>query len=326
MCPEWSSQAVETHAGLLRDLGIVLQPDDPTGADVLWVYWERITPEMLNGDTPLIIDEASDLVCVCPTVRQYANESKAVCGIAKPHVLRDRRLYDAPQYFTGYHHTLFQKLHPECYPVEPESPGPAFDTLLIEVTIGYSCHIRLDEIKQDDLDWSATRPIDVHFAGTMKYADVPSIELHRRLAYQAVHELGEWGYRTMALPGRKMDFPEYTRQLRQSKICVSPWGWGVCCHRDAEAILNGCLLVKPLSDFVETWPDILNEDKVFYIDVQPDCIDLGIKIDTCFKQWPWDELVNGRRQQREWLIEESSPERIAERFRGIIERCLERAK
>ena len=42
--------------------------------------------------------------------------------------------------------------------------------------------------------------------------------------------------------------------MRHSRICISPFGYGEICWRDFEAILCGCLVVKPDMSHVETNP------------------------------------------------------------------------
>jgi hypothetical protein len=49
---------------------------------------------------------------------------------------------------------------------------------------------------------------------------------------------------------------QYYRELADSKIVLSPFGWGEVCFRDFEAILAGALLLKPDMGHVTTWPDV----------------------------------------------------------------------
>ena len=49
---------------------------------------------------------------------------------------------------------------------------------------------------------------------------------------------------------------QYYTELRESRIVVSPFGWGETCRRDFEAVCHGCLLVKPDMSHIETLPDI----------------------------------------------------------------------
>lgn len=48
----------------------------------------------------------------------------------------------------------------------------------------------------------------------------------------------------------------YNREVANSKIVLSPFGWGELCLRDYEAVLGGALLLKPDMSHLETWPDV----------------------------------------------------------------------
>lgn len=56
---------------------------------------------------------------------------------------------------------------------------------------------------------------------------------------------------------------EYNRELAQCQVVLSPFGWGEICHRDAEAIHNKGLLLKPNMDHIRTIPNIYESDKMY---------------------------------------------------------------
>lgn len=77
----------------------------------------------------------------------------------------------------------------------------------------------------------------------------PSIAFHRKLILEKIKDdprfiTGEVGQK------------QYNREIRQSKIILSPFGWGELCYRDFEAVRNGALLLKPDMSHLETWPDV----------------------------------------------------------------------
>ena len=49
---------------------------------------------------------------------------------------------------------------------------------------------------------------------------------------------------------------EYYSELTNSKIVVSPFGWGEVCFRDFEAIISGALLLKPDMSHLVTYPNV----------------------------------------------------------------------
>jgi hypothetical protein len=66
---------------------------------------------------------------------------------------------------------------------------------------------------------------------------------------------------------------QYHSELRSSKMCLSPWGYGEICYRDFEAIMAGALLIKPPMDYIATNPDIYRPGET-YVQVRADFSDL----------------------------------------------------
>jgi hypothetical protein len=69
---------------------------------------------------------------------------------------------------------------------------------------------------------------------------------------------------------------DFRDELRRSRICVSPFGHGEVCFRDFEAVLHGCLLIKPDMGHLETRPNIYVPGQT-YIPVRWDFGDLAEK-------------------------------------------------
>lgn len=79
-------------------------------------------------------------------------------------------------------------------------------------------------------------------------------------------------YRVLT-PETKVPEDVYYGEMRRSRVCVSPFGYGEICWRDFEAILSGCLLVKPDVGHVLTEPDIFVPYET-YVPVRWDFADL----------------------------------------------------
>jgi hypothetical protein len=76
---------------------------------------------------------------------------------------------------------------------------------------------------------------------------------HRRSAAEAAARLRDkYDVRSDGLLGRR----RYMRELRNSRIALSPFGWGEICFRDFDAACRGCLLLKPSMEHLVTSPDI----------------------------------------------------------------------
>jgi len=77
----------------------------------------------------------------------------------------------------------------------------------------------------------------------------------------------------VAVPENRVSPRDYYRELAASRLCVSPFGYGEICWRDIEAILSGCLLVKPGMGHISTQPDLFVAGET-YIPVAWDYSDL----------------------------------------------------
>lgn len=55
----------------------------------------------------------------------------------------------------------------------------------------------------------------------------------------------------------------YLRELRQSRIVLSPFGYGEICYRDFETFLAGALLLKPSMEHLDTWPPFWEAGKTY---------------------------------------------------------------
>ena len=75
------------------------------------------------------------------------------------------------------------------------------------------------------------------------------------------------------LPNQRVSQDQYYEEMRISRICVSPFGYGEICWRDFEAILCGCLLIKPDMSHVRTIPNIFVAGET-YVPVRWDYADL----------------------------------------------------
>jgi hypothetical protein len=71
---------------------------------------------------------------------------------------------------------------------------------------------------------------------------------------------------------------QFYRELFDSQIVFSPFGWGEVCFRDYEAAAAGCVLLKPSMAHIETRPAIYHEYET-YVPVRWDLADLEDKID-----------------------------------------------
>ncbi len=74
-------------------------------------------------------------------------------------------------------------------------------------------------------------------------------------------------------PTERVSYPQYMQEMRQSKLCFSPHGYGELCWRDVEGVLSGAVLIKPDMSHLESLPDIY-QPGVTYLPVKWDFSDL----------------------------------------------------
>ncbi len=101
---------------------------------------------------------------------------------------------------------------------------------------------------------------------------------------QALAPLATQGYNVL-VPNQRVDQAGYYQEMRSSRICISPFGYGELCWRDFETVLMGCLLVKPDMSHIRTEPNIFIPG-VTYVPVKWDFSDLA---EVCAKYLADDE-------------------------------------
>lgn len=147
-------------------------------------------------------------------------------------------------------------------------------------------------------------------------AYVPPDKWLHDLRFPAIEALeamsGRW---RVAIPRGRVSQADYDRELREAKICVSPFGYGEICWRDFEAIMAGCLLVKPHMAHIRTAPDLFVAGET-YVPVAWDYADLET---ACAPYLADDDarLAIVRRAQAR-LIEELSEQWFIDRFAALL--------
>lgn len=115
------------------------------------------------------------------------------------------------------------------------------------------------------------RPIDLH--ARIAVGGTPWYEAMRRECSQAVDRLRG----VDVVTGTGIGHHRFMAELRQAKICFSPFGYGEVCWRDYEAVLAGAALLKQDMGHVETDPDIFEPGET-YVPVNWDLSDFGDKV------------------------------------------------
>lgn len=172
-----------------------------------------------------------------------------------------------------------------------ELEGEAISKIKLAWNIGAGCYPRKNNLRRLGLlagnlispklfSFFYTHPINVVKPNNKEIYDVqarfstnflPTIARQRELVLEKVKDNSNvlTGFTSPSL---------FEKEIKSTKIVLSPFGWGEICFRDFEAILNGALLLKPDMGHIRTWPNIYHPFET-YIPFQWDCDDLNDKID-----------------------------------------------
>ena len=189
------------------------------------------------------------------------------------------------------------------------------DLSKIDIGYGFWAFDCCDPLLDYRINGGADKDVDVFCAMTMRYTS-PGVTHHRAQAMKILERLTH--VRTALVRGRSLPQPDYMNLMRRARICVSPWGWGETTIRDYEAMYAGCVLIKPRTDFIESWPVV---DERHYVPCAVDFSDLSAKIDHVLAHW--DDYTRMRQQNRERLLAARRPEALADRLADIIRRRVE---
>ncbi len=238
----------ETRAS--EALAIVTRMRERAGPGVRLVY--------LDGD---------DDACV-----QWPDVLRHVDLYVKKHVFRDRDRYLEPHIGKSNLTDHAARSFGATFDGDIIPSTPAVDARhLGRITLGWSAAFddkivrHYDPARRGPPD--ETRDIDVFcrasLEGWIRPFRWPVVPVLRRL---------EPRHRVVT-PLHRVPQSRYDGELRRSRICVSPFGYGEVCWRDFEAILAGALLVKPDVGHLETYPDIYVPHRT-YVPVRWDFRDL----------------------------------------------------
>jgi len=161
-----------------------------------------------------------------------------------------------------------------------------------------SAAVRLDQIGKIVLGWNIALDDKIRRLHASRPAPPPTTSKDIDVVCRA-NVPRDWIYplRAAVIPEIELLAPEhrvltpqgrvpqdiYYHEMSRSRICVSPFGYGEICWRDFEAILCGCVLVKPDMSHIETEPNVFVSD-VTYVPVRWDFADLGAKLKDLLAQ------------------------------------------
>jgi hypothetical protein len=305
---------------LLSDYGIEFT--ETTGRDIDLMHYSLLEKGG-KFDMPAILLERIDSAVVL--ARKEISDPNVI-GIIKNTILRTSELNNAVYTYGRYHATIISNLLGAGAPVFPDPvhtrtviPEDCMQKLECGFTYGSYDHLRSIFSNSVPPDNTSLRLTDVSFAGTVNYGAAEIINIHRKQA--AANILQMKSLKVNVTEGRLLNYQSYVRSLMASKICVSPWGLGEACYRDFEAILCGCVLVKPDSSFVKSAPDIY-QNNITYVPCKADFSDIENVCNTICSNW--NNYLELRTNAYELVKAECSDEAVAKRMNAIFRRCYGR--
>jgi len=108
--------------------------------------------------------------------------------------------------------------------------------------------------KREFIDPSINRSLELSCRMNVKY-DREGVVYHRKKAAEILNKY---------LKFDKIDRNLYMDEMSNSKVVVSPFGWGEVNYKDYEAILCGSLLLKPDMNHMDTFPNFFKENNVAF--------------------------------------------------------------
>jgi hypothetical protein len=164
---------------------------------------------------------------------------------------------------------------------------------------------------------SDVRSTDVMFMGGVDRNE-PGVTAHRKACVAALRKLPPTMH-VVCREGRPMRQQDYMAMACDSKIMVSPWGYGEYCFRDWEAMAAGAVLVKPAQPHVVGAPTLA--DGVNCVFCRPDFADLeAVCADILARPRVYDSIRWTAAEEVVYFWRSST---VVERFAGVLDRLFD---
>ena len=201
----------------------------------------------------------------------------------KKHILADRSLYGKPTRgdtnLTDYYGPRYAIDMPETV---FDLPAGFFDKLVLGPSF-VTAPFLMPLFRKASVPAAGGRDVDVNARLTAKGTDwYQRMRLECNAATEAMQNL-------RVAMGTGLSLAAFLHELKRSKICFSPFGYGEVCWRDFEAVAQGAVLLKQDMSHVHTEPNIFRASET-YMPVKWDLSDFSEKLDLLLG----DELLRKR--------------------------------
>lgn len=214
-------------------------------------------------------------------IDSFAPTDLRLCGVLvnevetyiKKSLLSDRNLYFRP--FKGG--TNLTHFYSNLYKLEQDEidwhvPPEIFDKIRLSPTF-FTGPDFLDILTKNRLPKLENRQFALHARLGLGVNGSDWYHAMRRHSAESVEKLQ--GIKTITGAGVRRK--QYLQEMCNSMACFSPFGYGEVCWRDIEAIVAGCVLIKPDMGHLEMAPNIHIPNET-YIPVKWDFSDLEEKV------------------------------------------------
>ncbi len=238
-----------------------------------------------------------------PTDLRYAEVLNGeINAYVKKQALRDFSQYSKPTLgdtnLTDYYARRFQLDLPET---QFSVPDGFRDKLLLATHFAFSDHMLpyfMSELPKQD-----HRSIDLHARIAVK-----GTEWYTKMRQEALDKVTNLEHKLKVVCRGRVNRDEYFKELFDSKLCFSPFGYGEVCWRDFEAMFTGSLLLKPDMSHLDCYPEVFVPNET-YVPLAWDLSDFDEKVDY-YLSHPAEretitrrafELLNGYFHQQRFL-------------------------
>jgi len=333
---------IENIKNKLEDIGIVFVKSQKESDLILTqqVAYMPSLEEPLSFKKDTIILEVNDTACIFHNKIRKSLKNDYVKGIFK-----------VTNFFNPDNHnkkTIGKRIHVKSVKTSNVHREEHHEVVLTERELAkIKCalpaflNFRMDNVRNINIDlekddWNK-RGFVFNFAGTTNYKknknyinlseNDPEMALpiligdHRKimienLVKRYVHQYGE---KYLLFDNKPINQIDYWRSLLTTKVCLSPWGFDAYNWRDYEAIYTGAVLLKPNTDFLETYCNLFKSG-INYIDCDQNFKDVVEKIEFCKNK---NNINTIRKNALSLLKNNNNLDKIALRFKKQIEESLE---
>lgn len=258
------AQIIADPAKILKGADIVLaQTWFRVGDDALRRLLESLRPSTPGGVLAFLDSFAPSDIRLAATVNDYIDY------YLKKTLIRDRSLYGKETYGD----TQLSNFYGRHYGIDlPNVIWPAPRDFLSKLRLFpnfFTAPALIHEFERDLSAPLAGRTIDLH----ARLAEGNTTGPYSAMRKDAVAKVAALTA-IKSVTGATVDRTTFMNEMRNSKLCFSPFGFGEICWRDFEAVAAGAVFIKQSMDHLESAPDLYVANET-YAPVRWDMTDFG---------------------------------------------------